>query len=264
MYSASIISLTAYLLVTITSIYYYSKFCFNYCYTKKYRYSLLDDINFKGHEVKSYNPINILDDSVALKVGDNSMDNENDAKKEEKTHYEEIDYMKKFDLEMYSEKFFKKLLWFMCIVIIFNVLIGFYVFVDIWLYNDTFDAVPIILFLISSYPFISCNICFIEIQLMNQLLHSTKIESSKLNSNNLLSSNSSFWFLFGYVINHFPILFFLIKTSLLIASYNATLYQIIYGYTNLSDNYWIETIFVIFIIILICSIMNHEQEFSDI
>ena len=71
-FSMSIMSLSIYLLVTLPSLYYYIKFIYNYCYQTKYKYLLLDDINFPENDIKSDNTINanvISDGSKLLIVG---------------------------------------------------------------------------------------------------------------------------------------------------------------------------------------------------
>ncbi len=95
-----------------------------------------------------------------------------------------------------------------------------------------------IIFMLFAYPFSAANLCFIEIQRMNELLHDTDItpyllhddidddgnafvERSKPGS--LLSSNSSFWFIFGFVLNHFPILYFLTKTAAVVAFFSGAI-----------------------------------------
>ena len=144
-------------------------------------------------------------------------------------------------LEQYTHHFFSALLSFMSMLMIYNIFIGLHVFTHLLTPDAEYEFMQSIIFILFAYPFIGANLCFIEIQRMNELLHDTditlhlheeEIGANELNhlkvnrrteSGNLLSSNSSFWYIFGFVLNHYPILYFMTKVAAFVAFTSGTI-----------------------------------------
>eukprot|EP01084_Bolivina_argentea_P186063 320768_1 len=246
-YTLTIISFVTYLIITLTAIYYYFKFIYYFAVLKEYKFTLLDDITFPElcsdeiDEIITDPEFFDCPDSVPLVVKNTNNTIENKSESDIKTlQLKEpaiLDIMNDNSSsfiyrnstfvqitpkhsEQYSNKFFCSLLWFMGMLLLMNINIGIFTFVDVLFYYHDNNIVASIIFIIFSYPFIATNMVFIELQLMNELLHKTPLEN--VEHHNLLSSKSSFWYLYGFALNHYPILYFLLKT----ATYSAVMINI--------------------------------------
>eukprot|EP01083_Nonionella_stella_P003703 10647_1 len=239
----AIISLIPYLLNTIAATYYYFKFLYYFSYLKEYKFSLLDDIEFEYDDT----------DSVPLVL----MSNDTDENKTEAGHESATTNQVNEKLhsashstnnESYAQTFFASLSKFMFLLLFFNIGIGMKTFVNVLFYGADNDVVSSIIFVVFSYPFIAANMCFIELQLMHELLNQTTLEETQYK---LLSSNSSFWFLFGFVLNHYPMLYFMLKTSAFLWFYSLILYVLLDVEHQTTELYgYIDTgLFILYLVI---------------
>ena len=253
--SIAIISFIAYCITTLTAMYYYLKFLYYFCYLKEYKFALLDDIKFE--EVKASD-----DDSVPLVVGSKTYGSSHS-----------IDQIEKRDSK-YSDDLFGALAIFMAMVLIMDIGIGFYTFIDIFAHDNDqfFNMMASVSFIIFAYPFIGSTMCFIELQLMNELLHETKLHDNDDDIQyHLLSSNSSFWYLFGYILNHFPILYFMNKVACYMCFY---MFILVAGHDIISiidpdsalvmNPSWVTTMFQLLVQFLYFAYFLYETHFVKV
>ena len=153
-------------------------------------------------------------------------------------------------VEQYCKEFFDSLKSYMGLLLLFNIGLGLYVFAEVFGSTnpdandpEKYNMAPGLIFIMFAYPFIATNFVFIEIQQMVELLHDTKLDDnddiyneSISNSLKMLSSNSAFWYIYGFTLNHYPMLYFMFKVASLIAYINILGFNLSYIATDDDDD----------------------------